>query len=1018
MNGPPSPQPTSLAKVSNGTINGKHEKHTLPDLPHVTNNIIPLSNVLRFYTQEAYKQLNRLIENLANTRSSESDVLRKKKFLELIISLRRDFIKIYTLVKWAQNSKDVSKLIDLLNWLRTQEFYFENLGYGLNELNGFSGAKLPNSDILTSLEVLVKGRPQLASYNFIAKPKVSPEKILEVLHDLNLTLMARMALIHDIPRRFIGNYEIKDGRVIITIPNEFQVSITVANDLIIDSEEDYYKSPFFFIDFAFLFGINPDTGLITHKDSKIITRLPKASREKLEGVINQVLLKLSLSGLYEVLHKYAISFKLYLISRQLRDLSVNSKWRNNIQFKYSSSLIIINYWSNHFLSKNWRSFIEIGIDKKYNLNFRWFKNGKYELNHGIQDLSGGSDDSEEADDLSVDFILNLIINKHSEIIMSKIYDQLVQIVPNDSSTFINSYQLLIKLTPRKSTILAINPLTGFFYFMDPSPIEVLIQNKINSQPALVKNKNFVSEQDMINNVVTNLIQLRLETFNKALNNKLITTEWIANDIIKINDYEIVKLFNFIVDEKANTYNKIQFYRCRNWPSSWFLINLISGLTSNTYWWVARLKSIKGEWKIQWVQKLKFGGEEDFDYEFFKTLSKSCSNMIVDHMIVEELQTRQVKYLKADDEKALEQFNLPVINENSPSNYESVVILHNTGNLLPISVSSTTLFLRVLLVTVHNSTRMDSTICGALRNISSADSETFSKLNVTVHPDTEQFEITTSVDLSNRMLENNDGAASHPLLSQLFSSLEKLNLLIKMLHQLKKTDIHVTNNSLNEISFKIDPCYKPFHLQLPESETKPLTLITSDDEDASIKMIVLFLNQQIKESQEALVGSIKYLRAFVPILLSSRKVREHLKSKNVERLPNRLQRLQFDMKFQFLNSVQFVFTLNSTNANNPKIIQRDKISFSLSFRTNKFDKDQRLFVKFSMKENLNSQNLKFKTLFELIFKAANELQQEVQTDALRIMLLKLNYDFLVDSGILEKLLIKITDCFLAYLKTDS
>lgn len=1019
MSGLSSPQALKAdLKLPNGTANGKHNEDTVPELPHVTNNILPLSNILRYYTQEAFKQLSRLIENLANTKSSESDASRKKKFLELIISLRRDFIKIYTLVKWAQNLKDISKLIDLLNWLRSQEFYFENLGYGLNELNGFSGAKLPNSDILTSLEVLVKGRPQLPSYNFISKPKVSPEKILEVMHDLNLTLMTRMALTLDMPRRFHNNYEIKDGRVIITIPSEFQVSITVANDLIIDNDEDYYKSPFFFIDFAFLFGINPDTSLITHKDSKIITRLPKSSREKLESVINLVLLKQSLNGLYDVLHKYAISFKLYLISRQLRDLSVNSKWRNNIQFKYSSSLIIINYWSNHYLSKNWKSFIEIGIDKKYNLNFRWFKNGKYNLNHDIQDISGNNSDPEEADDLSVDSIMNLIINKHSEILMSKIYNQLLQMVPNDSSSFINSYQLLIKLTPRKSTILAINPLTGFFYFMEPSPIEVLIQNKINSQPTQVKNKNFITEQDMINNVVNNLIQLRLETFNKALNNKLVSTEWIANDIIKLNDYEIVKLFNFIVDEKASAYNKIQFYRCRNWPSSWFLVNLISGLTSKTYWWVARLRSIKGEWKIQWVQKLKFGGEEDFDYEFFKTLSKSCSSLIVDHMIVEELQARRINYVKVEDESVLDHFDLPFYKESSSSNYRSIVVLHNTGQLLPISVSSTSLFLLVLLVTVNNSTKMNSTICGSLRNLSAADAETTSKLNVKVDTDKENFEILSSIDLSNRMLENNEGGGSNPLLGQLFNSLEKLNLLILILHQLRKTDVKLTNNSLNEITFTVDPCYQPFHLLLPQNDTDFLKLVASEDENPNIKMIIRILNEEIAKSHTALVGSIRYLEEFVPIYTTAKVVRNHLQTRNSEKLSNGLPRLQFEVKYQSLNLVQFVYYLNSINSNAPKKVQKDKISFAMTFTSNKFDKDANLVVKFSMKENLNTQNLKFKSLFEQIFKAANELQKEVQEDATKLMLLKLNYDFLVDKSILEKLLLKISDCFLAYSKTEA
>lgn len=1000
-------------------LNGTNTKLSVPDLPHITNNIIPLSQVLRFHTQDAYKQLSRQIENLANTRTSESDVTRKKKFLELIISLRQDFIKVYTLVKWAQNSKDISKLIDLLNWCRTQEFYFENLGHGLNELNHFSGAKLPNSDILTSLDVLVKGRPQLPSYNSIPKPSISPEKILQVLRDLNLTLTARMALLDDMPPRFYNNYDIRDGRVVITIPNEFQVSITVANDLIIENEEDYFKSPFFFIDFVFLFGINPDTSLITHRDSKIITQLPKSSREKLETVVNQALLKLSLHGLYELLHKYTISFKLYLISRQLRELSINSKWRNNIQYKYTSSLIIINYWCNHYLSRNWKSFVEIGMDKNYNLNFRWFKNGKYVMDHGIPDLSGSVSDTEEADDLSVDYILSLVINKHSEMLMSTIYDQFNEVVTGESASYINLHQLLLKLTPRKSALFAINPLTGFFYFMDPTPIELQIQNKINGQPSQVKNKNFISEHDMINSVSNNLIQLRLEIFSKSLSTKLITTSWIPNDIIKLNDYETVKLFNFIVNEKVNAFNKILFYRCRNWPSSWFLINMISGITAKTYWWVARLKSMKGEWRIQWVQKLKYGDEEEFDYKFFNNLSKSCSNMIIDHMIMEELQARNIGYMKLDGRIALKKFEFcqPAELSSDPQNHETIVALHNTGKLLPISISSTTIVLIVLLSTVNSSTTLNLSAFGTLRGVSAADAKTLIKLNVKVDSDNERFEISMSADLSSKGDDGNESSSAQTLLTQLFTTIEKMNLLIKMLDQLKQTNIDVTNNSLSEITFEVDPFYKPLLLRLPDNGSLSLILSASPDEDHRVKLLVKFLNQQISESQRALVGSIRFLKEFVHIFTTIRGIEKILRERNVPKLSNKLARVQFDPKFRSLNMVQLVFSINSLNLSASKKIQKDKIAFTISFKRNKFDKKERNLLKFSMKDNLNSQNIKFKKLFELIFKSVSELQKQIHSGGSNALFMRLNYDFLMDASLLEPLMNKITEDFLTYVKGE-
>lgn len=1004
--------------LQNGSTSGKDS--TLPELPHVTNNIIPLSNVLRFYTQEAYKQLSRLIENLANAKTSESDISRKRKFLEVIVSLRRDFIKIYTLVKWAQNSRDVSKLIDLLNYFRQQEFYFENLSIGINELNNFSGAKLPDSDIFTAIEILIKGRPQLPSYNFIPRAPVSPEKILEVLKDINMTLTARMALIEDMPSRFKNNYEIKDGRVIITIPNEFQVSITVGNDLIIDSEQDYYKSPFFFIDFAFLFGINPDTGFITHKDSRIITRLPKSSRDKLETVMNQVLLTQSLSGLYDTLHKYSISFKLYLISRQLRDLSVQSKWKNNIQFRYSSCLVIINYWSKNYFSRDWKSFIEIGIDRHYNLNFRWFKNGKYNLNHNIENITG--DDNDDVQDLSVDLILSLIINKHSEILMRKIFERISLQFPPDACSSINPYQLLIQVTPGKSTILAINPLTGFFYFMDPSPIQAQIQNRINSPPSGTKTNTFLSENDIITNVVHHLLHLRLESLSETINNQLISSEWIANDIIKLNETETSKLYlNLKIPQDTDVPKrprKLQFYRCRNWPTFSFLICSIDGVALQTQWWVSRLKSMKGEWRIQWMQKLKPSQESGYSYAFFKDLSKLGSNLIVDHIIVEELQARKIDYISFSDEIAISHFDLPFKLETSPTKYESIFVLFNQGKLLPVSVSSTSIFLRVLLSSDDLSTKMDLSLSGSLRNLSEADIGVLEKLDVDIKAEKEKFEIRSVVDLSRKLMDSQESDGAHKFLGKLFLHLEKVDLLVRLLYQLRKTNIFVTTTSINQLEFTIDPVYEQFHLKLPVNDQETPELTTGDHEEDSVKVLTRFLNRQIAESHEALVGSIRYLKEFAPVVGAAKKIRMHLLDKEIPKLPNKLSKLQFEVKLQHLNSFQFVFYHNTTNPNAPKKTQKNRISFAMSYATNKFDNEARLFYKFSMKENLNSQNLRYKPLFEMIFKAASELQQEIQKDSTRGLLVKLNYDFLVDHLILEALLLKIADCFLSYIQNES
>lgn len=986
-----------------------------PHIPHVTTNIIPLLNALRFHTQEAFKLMNKLVEKLAQTKSTSSDVSRKLALLNLIVSMRQDFVKIYTLVKWAQRSKDVSKLIDLLNWLRSQDFYFDSLNQGINELNHFSGAKLPNSDIPLALEVLVKGRPLLPSYNYIKKPPISPRTILRVMDELNLILTARMALMDKIPRRFHNNYVVKDGRLIITIPGEFQVSITVANDIIIDDPSDYSKSPFYFIDFTFLFGINPETTLITHRDSKIVTALPKSSREKLETVVNQVLLNLSLDGLYDVLHKYSISFKLFLISRQLRDLSINSKWRGNFQFKYSSSLIIINYWSNHFLSRGWKSFIEIGFDKKYNLNFRWFKNGNYDLNHNIPDIYGSSTEPEDAEDLSVDSILTTIVHKHSEMIMAKIHSQFIKSVSPNSVSILSPHQLLIQLTARKSTILAINPLTGFLYFTDPSPIESQYQAKINGVPMVVENKNFITEKDMIKNIVENLILIRLEIANSILRTKLITTEWIPNDFVNINENETSRLFCTLKEFKSTPAYKILFYRCRTWPSAWFLINMSTGYSSEIHWWVSRTKSIQGEWKLQWLKALDKQENSELDYNFLNTLSKSCSNLIIHHLITEELAQRLVGYMIVDKKDVLSNFNVPI--ELSQNLFETVIALHNTGNLLPLSATSSTIFLVTELTSIGSCTKLKLTMYGSLKGQQNLELFSFPNLGLKLHQENRLFELLSSINLNDNNDDSSESSSTHDLLTLLFGSLQKIGSLMRTLDQLNASGYTTLNYDLAQVSFNIHSQYKPFMLQLGDiGSTKVASrLIPAEDEDINVKLLLNIINQKISENYSAQSGCFKYLEECVSIFRAAKVVADALKTKD-SRLPNNLRRLQFDFKFQSLNKVQFVFYVNSVHSASPKKVQKDKIVFSINFVWNKFDVKRKLLYKFSMTENMSAENLKFRKLFEHIYRATNEIQEKCHEK--KKTFIKLNYDFLTEGEVLILLMQRVIESFIVFLLSEN
>ncbi|KAI3403352.2 RGR1 [Candida oxycetoniae] len=1031
-----------------------------PEIPHIVENLLPLSNILKFHAQGSYKQLILALENLAINAQDESDVKRKKYLLDVIVSLRQEFIKVYTLIKWSNVSKDVSKLIDLSNWFRLQEFNFEQLMFQLQGLKGFSAAKLPDFDIKTALEVLYLGRPILPSHNYHQQKPISPEKVLEVLRDLNLVLMTRFALI-DVPQRF--KYDIKDGRAYMRVEKEFEVSITMASDTIVEESEISRSNPFFMIDFKFLFGLNPETNLITYGDNGGITKLPMKSYIKLERIVNQTLADSGLQGLYDLLHKYTISFKLFLIARQLRELILTTKWTKNLQVNYQTgnTKIIVNYWASHYLSQNWKSFLEIGVDEKFQLNYRWFKNGEYESEETVRQIIEKDDIKEEQEnkrereeeeeeeeekekekekekdlfqettkEIDIESIITSFVLEHSAMIMKLVADKL-QLKSSSEITTLSPQQIMFSISPQKQTIMFINPLTGLFYFVNPTPIQTRLLKRINSRPppAFItnynnnssnnnnnnnnNNKQFVSEHDLADWVIENLLQLKLEVFTKEVNNYLTTTEWIFNSIIRLNEHEISKLLKSVNGTMG--YNRIQFYRRKHWPSTWFLIVMINGVNTKTYWWVARIKSIEATWVINHYQALFTNPE--LNYKFFKSLGKSSFQKIINHVILEELHSKQIQFeeIGGEGESELKEYGLDI-----PQCKQGVFVIHKSfisienRNLLPLENSSRKLFLQIQLVNENNINKMYLKLFGKLKNSAIKNSPELDQLNMKIDESNQNFEIETSIDLNEVINET-----KKHFLNSIFDNLNSLNNLLKIIDQLKHNDIQILDNSMDNITIKVNDEIDKLIIKLPIQMDKSITLSTVSVHSWQIEIIIHFLNQYLEQNHDAsIVKTIKYLSDMDPIFQAIKQVDSLLQSPPASlKLTNGLSKVYFDCVFNNLNFIQFMFNISSTIPNTKKI-QKDKILISISFKQISFFKNDEKLIKVSMKNNLNARNVKFKKLFEMIFKSISEMERNSKDELINLdgeghLLVKLNYDFLISSNLLVEMMRRITKCFIQY-----
>jgi mediator of RNA polymerase II transcription subunit 14 len=336
-----------------------------PELPHITTNIVPLSTILRKFAEFSFAELSHVIQ------IQPSDESKKQKLLELIVGLRKEFIRLYVLTKWSRASAhDFTKFVDILAWLREQSSHFTNLIWSTKSLNqSLLSAKLPNPDLITALEVLTSGRPTLPSHNLI-ESKISAKKVLQTLQDLNVVLSIKFALVDDLPEDFT-DYEIKDGRIYIYTPDyHFQISAVDEN------------GPFFMVDFKFTLG-----------EFEQGRQLMRASNEALRNG--------GFSDLKKILTNFTLTMKLYLIHKKLSQAK-------NVKHKYQPDRfrITVHYWINNFVFKY--SYVDIGVNRQSRIVYRWFKQGEF-----IQSF----EDVEH-----IDMLLRDIYHKHATDILSKVED--------------------------------------------------------------------------------------------------------------------------------------------------------------------------------------------------------------------------------------------------------------------------------------------------------------------------------------------------------------------------------------------------------------------------------------------------------------------------------------------------------------------------------------------------------------------------------------------------------------------
>lgn len=294
--------------------------------------------------------------------------------------------------------------------------------------------------------------------------------MLKTLQNINILLSIRLNLHETLPPQF-NSFNIASGRVTFSVPNEFEVDLSIA-------DEDP-NSQFFFIDFRFLF-------------SPTSAELPSERlRNELEGKVNDVLRTEGLNGCYRFLHEFVLTHKINILRRQAVELS-RDRWNESIRLETVRRTLVVQYWLNKAGPKSW---FVIGISSgrgrggrvrrtdhdPSTITVRWFADGKE-----VQDPPIAL----HLDHLSMEATLKNVVALHTNRILSAICEKLLEtkvyaertlsLQQTKSSVEPNDCMLKIQLASSTTATLVIEPVTGRFALLPASAFSLRTELELNN----------------------------------------------------------------------------------------------------------------------------------------------------------------------------------------------------------------------------------------------------------------------------------------------------------------------------------------------------------------------------------------------------------------------------------------------------------------------------------------------------------------------------------------------------------
>lgn len=725
-----------------------------PSIPHITSNYASVATIVSNVVFHCYAELQNILETLP---SVNSDIARKRRFLNYLVSARQQLVKVYVLLKWAFVSNGISRCIDVVSWLTGQQNCFANVVNVLVDIDrNLAGAKLRNPDIETALEVFKYGRPIQKWLGFKPLKPLSPQIVLHTMRDLDVLLSIRLALAEDLAPRY-RQYRISDGRVRFTIENSFIVDLGIA--------DDSTEARFFLVDFQFVF------------DGSSSTCIPLDVKLKLEKFINDMLNNKSLGTVFDWLLRFTQNYKLSYFHQQLISMA-NGFWSGFINHVFYSdkSLIVIQYWVSRLGSKN---IIELGLLKTNLIGIRWLREGIVVSDHNIEFGQ---------DNLDVETLVLSIIELHSQYSIKGIQHALSDLLgdrkfsnsynhghiksftgvghssssvdmtkekdENAVAVLISQNRLRIQLTGTRYTILSIDPLSGRSVLSNSTQLLLAAERSLNDL------------QDLTGQGADILFKLRFISIQEEIITRAKAAGWVANSTVLISNDDMKKYFT----DKA----KLLFsLRLPSWPLSWFVLVSIS-INSPPKWWLSRLESKDKMWTITFLEPVYINQENPYVYAYnlFDNLAMFATSRFKIQLLTAALEAKSVIFslFKIGDKKC----GLPAV-------------MVNLKTLMKFSWAHSS-----LLITLEDNSNSVLVQGRAKKSLSSLTSITSTSSGVILDPLNGKFSLKLSLDETSNWSQH-----FVDLLSRKLSQVERV---VSYIELIKSMSLDLVDSSMEKITF--------------------------------------------------------------------------------------------------------------------------------------------------------------------------------------------------------------------------